>query len=365
MVPAWSRGEESCEMLSPRQLKLPVLGLGGTVATDADGVDGEVVVVHSWDELKSKSSQIKGKIVLYNVPFTEYGKTVQYRVRGAIEASRHGAIGSLLRSVGPFGIQTPHTGSMGYNDSFPKTPHGAITLEHAEMIDRIISRGETVRVRLKTSGKWLEDSPSSNVLCELTGSEKPNEVVVIGGHIDSWDVGSGAMDDGGGCMISWRALEILKELGLKPRRTIRCVFWTNEENGLRGGNAYAKAHETEKHVAAIESDNGVFEPIGFGVEGSDKEIEFLRTLSPLFQSLFSNGKSLEIKKGGGGADISPLTAKGVPSLGLNVDETKYFWYHHTEGDTPDKLIPEEMNRCVATMAIMAYLLADMPTVFGR
>ena len=213
----------------------------------------------------------KGKIVLFNVPFTTYGKTVQYRYGGASAAAKAGAIASLVRSIGPFSMNTPHTGGMYYEEGIKKIPHAAITLEDAKMFQRIQDRGGKVTVKLKMDGHFIPDGWSRNVIGELPGSEFPEEVVVMGGHIDSWDVGQGAMDDGGGCVAAWEALRIIKELGLKPKRTIRVVMWTNEENGTRGGNAYRDNHmdNLKNHILAIESDGGVFSPEGFGFTGSE------------------------------------------------------------------------------------------------
>jgi carboxypeptidase Q len=213
------------------------------------------------------------------------------------------------------------------------------------------------------SAKTLPDAPSRNVMGELVGSEKPDEIVVFGGHIDSWDVGRGAMDDGGGVVVAWEAVRLLKRLGLKPKRTIRVVGWTNEENGGRGGQAYRDAHraEVDKHVLAIESDGGVFKPQGFSFTGSDAAVDMLKQIALLLDRIDAGA----MVKGGGGADIGPIMALGVPGLGLNVDGTKYFWYHHTEADTIDKLDPNEMARCVAAMAVMAYVAADMPETLPR
>jgi carboxypeptidase Q len=208
------------------------------------------------------------------------------------------------------------------------------------------------------AAETLPDAPSRNVIGELRGSERPDEVVVMGGHIDSWDVGRGAMDDAGGVVAAWQALRVLKALGLRPRRTIRVVGWTNEENGLRGGAAYRDAHRSAvpQHVLAIESDAGVFRPLGFGFTGSDSAYALVRQIGRLLERIGAG----EIQRGGGGADIGPIMALGVPGMGLNVDGTKYFWYHHTDADTVDKLDPREVALCVATLAVMAYVVADMP-----
>ena len=363
MVPKWTRGNEYAQMISPWEKELHMLSLGGTIATGPKGVTGEIIVVNNFDELKKRSREANGKIVLFNVPFDGYGKTVQYRTQGAIAAAKAGAIASLVRSVGPYSMNTPHTGNSQYNDGVKKIPHVAITVEDAAMIGRMVSRGQKVKVKLYTEGKMEPDSRSRNVVAEIKGSEYPNEVIVMGGHIDSWDVGQGAMDDGGGCVAAWQAAKIIKDLGLRPKRTIRVVMWTNEENGLRGGNAYRDAHidELEDHVLAMESDAGVFKPKGFGFTGPDESLSILQDIGTLLSSIESG----TITKGGGGADIGPIMREGVPGMGLNVDGSKYFWYHHTNADTWDKLDQDEFNRCIATMAVMAYVVADMDMKLPR
>jgi carboxypeptidase Q len=252
---------------------------------------------------------------------------------------------------------------MFYDSTVRRIPAAAITVEDAEMMHRMQTRGERIRVKLVMSAKTLPDAPSRNVMGEIVGAEKPDEVVVFGGHIDSWDVGRGAMDDGGGVVVAWEAVKLLQRLGLKPRRTIRVVGWTNEENGGRGGQGYRDAHkaDVDKHVLAIESDGGVFKPQGFGFSGSDAAFDVVKQIGTLLDRVEAGS----IVKGGGGADIGPIMALGVPGLGLNVDGTKYFWYHHTEADTIDKLDPHDMALCVATMAVMAYVVADMPETLPR
>jgi len=363
MVPVWVRGEESAQMVKPRIQNLPMLGLGGSIATPPGGITADVLVVGSFSDLTAKAAQASGKIVLFDVPFSNYGETVQYRARGAVAAAKVGAVGALVRSVTPYSQRTPHTGGMSYDSTVRRIPAAAITVEDAEMIHRLVDRGERVRVKLTMSAKTLPDAPSRNVMGEIVGSEKPDEVVVFGGHIDSWDVGRGAMDDGGGVVVAWEAVRLLKRLGLKPKRTIRVVGWTNEENGGRGGQAYRDAHKTEveKHVLAIESDGGVFKPQGFSFSGSDAALDVLKEIASLLARIDAG----TIVKGGAGADVGPIVALGVPGLGLNVDGTKYFWYHHTEADTIDKLDPNDMARCVATMAVMAYVAADMPEPLPR
>ena len=363
MVPHWVRGAESLELLRPRKQPLAMLGLGGSVATPRRGLAARVLVVSSFDDLKDKAHQAKGRIVLYNVPFTTYDETVRYRWSGAIEAARVGAVASLIRSVTPHSLHTPHTGGMGYEDDIHRIPHAAITVEDAQLFQRWQDRGKEIMVRLKMSARTLPDARSRNVVAELRGREAPEEFVVLGGHIDSWDVGQGAMDDGGGCVAAWEAVRLLTRLGLRPRRTIRVVLWTNEENGLRGARTYRDAHadHLKDHVLAMESDAGVFRPRGFGFNGSAAALEVVREIATLLEPI----KADNISEGGGGADISPLMEAGVPGMGLAVDPSRYFWYHHSQADTIDKLDPGELNLCVAALAVMAYVVADMPERLPR
>ena len=361
MVPHWVRGEESLEMILPWPRDLPMLGLGFSVGTPPGGIRGEVLVVNSFEELEERADDAQGRIVLFNVPFTTYGQTVQYRSRGAVAAAQAGAVASLIRSVTPYSQQTPHTGNSSYEDGVPRIPHAAITVEDADLLQRMQERGERIEVHLRMEAQTFPDVPGRNVMAEIRGREFPDEVVVFGGHIDSWDVGQGAMDDAGGVVAAWEAIRIMKELGLQPRRTIRAVGWTSEEQGRTGGREYVTEHEDEYHVLAMESDGGVFKPSGFGFTGSDEAFEIIEEIGTLLERIESG----TVTRGGGGADISPLMATGVPGMGLNVDGTKYFWYHHSDADTVDKLDPGEVALCVATMAVMAYVVADMPDRLPR
>jgi carboxypeptidase Q len=361
MVPHWVRGKESAELVSPRHAKLPMLGLGGSIATPKDGITAPVLVVSSFDELTQKAAEAKGKIIVFDPPWKDYGFNVQYRGGGASAAARVGAVAALVRSASSYSMRTPHTGGMRYDSTVAKVPTAALTAEDAAMLHRMQTRGEKIVITLRMEAQMLPDTPSRNAIAELRGSEKPEEIVVMGGHIDSWDVGNGAMDDGGGVVVAWEALNLLKKLGLTPRRTIRVVGWTNEENGGRGGQAYRAAHKDEPHVLAMESDEGVFSPLGFGFTGSDSARVIVTQVGALLERIGAG----EIGKSGGGADIGPMMQIGVPGMGLDVDGTKYFWFHHTEADTIDKLDPAEMQRCVATMAVMAYVVADLPAPLPR
>ena len=363
MVPHWVRGEESLELTAPRPMRLAMLGLGNSVGTPADGIRAEAVVVRNFAELDALGERVRGKIVVYNVPFTNYGATVQYRGSGASRAARYGAAAALVRSITPVSLQSPHTGGMNYDQRQPKIPAAAISIEAAELLQRMHDRGDRPTLRLKMEAKFLPDAESANVIAELRGTEKPDEVVLLAGHYDSWDVGQGAHDDGGGCIIAWEAVRLLKELGLRPRRTIRVVLYTNEENGLRGGNAYRDAHRGElaKHIFAIESDSGTYRPEGLGLAATapPQARANLREIAKLLSGIAADG----IAASGGGADIGPIMREGVLGASLDVDGSHYFDIHHTESDTLDKINPRDLQLCVATMAVFAYTIADMPEPF--
>ncbi|MDX2192218.1 MAG: M28 family metallopeptidase [Gemmatimonadales bacterium] len=363
LVPKWVRGAESVELVSPRRQRLPMLGLGMSVGTPKGGITAPVLVVASFDELDRRAPEAAGKIVLYDAPWVSYGETGRYRREGAIRAAKHGARAVLIRSVGPYSMRTPHTGSMRYDSTVTRIPAAALSAEDAGMLHRMADRGEKVVVTLRMEAKLEGDVPSRNAVGELVGREKPEEVVVIGGHIDSWDVGQGAMDDGGGVVVAWEALRVLKRLGLQPRRTIRVVGWTNEENGGRGALAYRDRHKAalERHVLAIESDGGVFAPEGFGFSGSPAARAIVEEVGALLAPIGAD----RIGPQGGGADIAPIMALGVPGMGLDVEGSRYFWFHHTDADTIDKLDPGEMARCVAAFAVMAYVVADLPEPLPR
>jgi carboxypeptidase Q len=363
MVPHWVRGNESLELVEPRAARLPMLGLGGSIGTAAEGITAPVLVVGDTIELAARAAEARGKIVLFDAPYVTYGVTVQYRWSGAIWAARAGAVAALLRSVSPFDMRQPHTGVTHYDSTARPIPFAAIAVEDAAMLHRMQRRGQSVTVTLKMEARTLPDAPSRNVIGELRGREKPDEVVVISGHMDSWDVGTGAMDDAGGVVASWEALRVMKRLGLRPRRTVRVVGWTNEENGARGGLAYRDAHAAQlgSHDVAIESDGGVFRPTGFGFSGSDSAFAVVRQIGRLLDRIGAD----TITKGGGGSDIGPIMQRGVPGMGLNDDGRRYFWYHHSDADTVDKLDPADMAKCVAALAVMAYVVADLPGQLPR
>jgi carboxypeptidase Q len=364
MVPKWVRGAESADVVEPVRHPMAMLGLGNSIGTPREGVRGEVVVVHSFEELDAKAAMARGRIVLFNAAFTNYGETVRFRSNGPSRAASYGAVAALVRSIGPDGLRLPHTGALQYTNDAPKIPAAAISSEDADRLQRMTDRGERAVVELRMEAHFDPDAESANVIGELRGRTNPDEVVVVSGHLDSWDVGAGATDDGGGCIVTWEALRLMKALNLRPRRTVRVVLWTNEENGGRGGLAYRDQHRAElsKHVMMLESDGGVFRPLGFGFSGSDRARETVRAIASLLTGI---GAHL-ISTGGGGADIGPSLQEGhIPGMSLDVDGSKYFLIHHTQADTIDKIDPVEMAKCAAAVAVMAYVVADLPKRLGE
>jgi carboxypeptidase Q len=359
MVPHWVRGEESLELVSPVATKLTMLGLGNSVGTPAAGVSAETVVVRDFAELDALGERVRGKIVVYNAPFVNYGATVQYRTTGASRAARYGAVAALVRSITPRSLQTAHTGAMNYDPAQPKIPTAAITIEGAELLQRLYDRGEHPTVRLKMEAKFLPDAESANVVAELKGTERPDEIVLIGGHFDSWDVGQGAHDDGGSCIAAWEAVRLLKELGLRPRRTIRVVLFTNEENGTRGGTGYRDAHRAEvaQHIFAIESDSGIYRPEGLAL-AANTPLQVRSNITEIAK-LLSGIDADRIGNDGGGADVGPIMREGVAGGNLDVEGSRYFDIHHTQADTLDKIDPRDLSLCVATLAVFAYTIADI------
>jgi hypothetical protein len=379
-VPKWVRGAESAQLLQPENKPLHMLGLGMSVGTPSGGITADVVVVEDLDQLQKLGADgVRGKIVLYNEKWVNYGATGQYRRAGPSIAAGLGAVAVLVRSVTPLAMQIPHTGTLDYDEAQPKIPAAALSVEDALMLGRFAAQKIPIRVHLEMAAHQEPDADSGDVMGEIPGREHPEEVVVLGGHIDSWDVGRGAQDDGSGIIASLQAVALIKKLGLQPRRTIRVVFWVNEENGGRGGEAYRAwvGDAIRNHVAAIEMDGGAEAPAGFGYgaggfgggrgrggrgttaapnPAEESSMRMLRQIGKLLERINAG----EITGGGGGSDIGPLTRDGVPGLGERSVGQHYFDWHHTETDTLDKVDPEDFRKCVAAMAVMSYILADMP-----
>ncbi|MBZ5586464.1 MAG: M20/M25/M40 family metallo-hydrolase, partial [Acidobacteriia bacterium] len=361
-VPHWVRGsaEEATIILTDGQ-KIPftIAALGGSIATPPGGITADVVVVSDFSELdRLGRDRVQGKIVLYNEPYRGYGQSVLYRSSGPSRAAALGAVAALVRSVTPLAMQIPHTGTLSYDPSQPKIPAAAVSPEDAMMISDLCAAGVPVKVHLEMAARTEPDADSGDVIGEIPGREHPEEVVVMGGHIDSWDVGQGAQDDGAAIMATLQAVALMKKLGLQPRRTLRVAFWVNEENGGRGGEAYRAwvGDQIRNHVAAIEMDGGAETPRGFGAGVDAKSMDVLRQIGSLLEPIGAG----EISAGGGGEDIRPLLQDGVPGLGERTTGEHYFDWHHTDADTLDKVNPEEFRKNMAAMAVMGYVLADMP-----
>jgi carboxypeptidase Q len=381
VVPHWVRGEETAALvefpgMAPATTQKVVLtALGGSVATPAQGITAEVVVVNNFAELAALSrDKVAGKIVLFNYKFDKelaatghggaaYGEAVIYRAIGASAAAKQGAIAALVRSVGGADYRLPHTGAMIYQKDVPQIPAAAVTAEDAETLAYLAKQG-SVRMHMLLTPQKMAEVDSYNVVADLKGSELPDQVVIVSGHLDSWDLGTGAIDDGAGVVVAMQTAQLIKQLGLHPRRTIRVIAWMNEEFGGSGGRAYAVDHKGEiaKHFAAIESDLGAGHPTGFQMSAPASNMP---TLQPAAQVLQSSGAGMIRAAEGTGSDISPLLSLGVPCFEPIQDERFYFNYHHTAADTLDKVVPRELQENAAVMAVLAYSLANLPKDLER
>ncbi len=358
-VPHWDRGAESARMLSPLDKPLHMLGLGMSIGTPPGGITAETVVVETFEDLaKLGKDKIQGKIVVYNQEYRGYGPTRSYRATGAARAAEFGAVAALVRSVTPLAMQIPHTGEMNYSDAQPKIPAAAISPEDAMMIATLYRQGVPVRVHLEMAARMLPDADSGDVVGEIPGRTHPEQVVVIGGHLDSWDVGQGAQDDGASIIACLQALALIHKLGLQPERTLRVAFWVNEENGGRGGEAYRAwiGDKIKDQVAAIEMDGGAEAPVGYGAGVDEHSLDLLKQVGKLLEKIGAGN----IRGGGGGSDIQPLVRDGVAGLSENTVGTHYFDWHHTEADTLDKVNIDDFRKNVASLAVMSFALADMP-----
>ncbi|KAF5277565.1 hypothetical protein FQA39_LY18456 [Lamprigera yunnana] len=357
-VPHWVRGAESATLLYPRYKPLPMLSLGSSIGTPPNGIRAKAIVVSSFNELHKLSKKVKGKIVVYNEKYVSYGQTVIYRRDGASIAAEYGAIAALVASITPFSLATPHTGSQHYADNVTKIPVACITTEDANMLHGMYKRKRNIVIELKMDAKTLGPTTSRNVVAELQGTTSPEKVVVISGHLDSWDVGEGAMDDGGGAFISWNALVILKALGLRAKRSIRTILWTGEEQGYIGALAYVEKHknETKNLDFVMESDIGTFTPTGLDYSGLPEGGCILQEVLKLLKVLNATKVTTPVD---GGPDISKWVSEGVPGASLLNKNDRYFWYHHSAADTMDVEQPEPLDQATALWATVAYVIADL------
>src|SRR5437899_1807233 len=381
MVPHWVRGEETAALVQwPGQVentthKIVLTALGASVATSSEGMTAEVVAVKNFDELKAMSrDRVAGKIVLFNYPFDKriaaegrggeaYGEAVVYRSDGPSAAARQGAVACLIRSVGGADYRIPHTGQTKYADDAPKIPAGAVTAEDAELIVDLAKQG-AVKMKLVLTPQTLPNMESANVIGDIKGGEHPEQVVIVSGHLDSWDLGTGAIDDGAGVAVSMEAANLIQKLHLKPKRTIRVIAWMNEENGLAGSKQYAKDHEKEwmNHFATMETDGGAGHPIGINIKG---KFEIKKLLAPVLAVLQESGAGGTNFAEHIGADIEPMEKAGVPAFSPIQDSRFYFNYHHTAADTLDKIVPKELAENSAVVSVLAYALANMEQPLPR
>jgi carboxypeptidase Q len=381
MVPHWVRGEETAALVQfPGQApdttqKIVLCALGGSVPTPAQGTEAEVIVVRNFDELKSLSrDEVAGKIVLFNYPFDKqmaaegrageaYGEAVVYRSDGPSAAARQGAVACLIRSVGGADYRLPHTGQTDYASDAPKIPAGAVTAEDADLIADLVHQGP-VRMKLVLKPQTLPEIESANVIGDIKGSEHPEQIVIVSGHLDSWDLGTGAIDDGAGVAVSMEAANLIQKLHLKPRRTIRVIAWMNEENGLAGSKQYGKDHQREmsNHFAAMETDLGAGHPLGINIKGRP---EVKKMFGPVAAILQESGAGILDFVEHCGADIEPLEKAGVPAFSPIQNSRFYFNYHHTAADTLDKIAPKELAENSVVVAVVAYALANMEVPLPR
>jgi carboxypeptidase Q len=370
IVPVWKRGLETGEIVAPYRQPLALTALGGSVPTPASGLEAEILAVGSIDDLEAKGDAARGRIVFFNkkmeraIDGSGYGRAVDVRTDGATAAAKQGAAGVLIRSIGTDHNRTPHTGGVTYGGDASKIPAAALSIPDAEMLERIVAEGHPVRVRFALGCSAEPDAESANVVGEIPGRGKPGEIVLLGAHLDSWDLGTGAIDDGAGCGIVLEAARAIGALPRRPARTIRVVLYANEEHGISGGKAYREAHRAElaRHVAAFEADNGSGGPLGLSwlAGGSAEPVlrDLVEVLAPLGVAELAAG-------GSGGADISPLRADGVPQFSFRQDASRYFDWHHTSNDTFDKVEPASMDRMAAALAALAWVAASTDTPFER
>jgi carboxypeptidase Q len=373
-VPHWVRGDETAAlvqwpgMAENTTQKIVLCALGGSVATPKEGITAEIVAVKNFDELKAMPrDKVAGKIVLFDYPFDRriaaeghggeaYGEAVVYRSDGPSAAARQGAVACLIRSVGGADYRIPHTGQTKYASDAPKIPAGAVTAEDADLIVDLTKQG-AVKLKLVLTPQTLPNVESANVIGDIKGSEHPEQVVIVSGHLDSWDLGTGAIDDGAGVAVSMEAANLVQKLHLKPKRTIRVIAWMNEENGSAGSKQYAKDHEKDwaNHFATMETDNGADHPIGFRIKAKPEVKTLLKPVAAILQE--SGAGALELAEHAG-ADIEPMEKAGVPAFAPIQDSRFYFNYHHTSADTLDKIVPKELAENSAIVAVWAYAMAN-------
>jgi hypothetical protein len=370
-VPHWERGEESAAVVWPVAQPLQLTALGGSIATPPGGIEAEVVLLDSLEALDGMSKgSVSGKIVFFDVPMARardgsgYGKAVRVRTQGSLQAAAAGAAAVLIRSIGTDHNRLPHTGAMRRDEQAPTVPAAALSVPDAELLHRLVAEHKTVKVRLRLGCRWLPDAQSANVVGDIPGSASPEQIVLLAAHLDSWDLGTGAIDDGAGVGIVVHAAQLIASLPEPPKRTIRVVLFANEENGLSGAHAYAQAHREEaaSHVAALEADSGTARAYALrylgAPEGRPKLALIAGDLKPL-------GIELNTDDAHGGADLGPLRALGVPMIDIAQDVSTYFDFHHTANDTWDRVDPEALAAVAAAFAVVADGVANLAGDLGR
>jgi carboxypeptidase Q len=366
----WKRGVETGEITAPVSQKLVLTALGGSVGTPPDGIEAEVVELGSLEALGTAGNSVRGKIVFFDKKMERMGDGSGYRTavdvrsEGAARAAKLGAIGVLIRSVGTDHNRLPHTGGTQYEEGTSKIPAAALSIPDAELLERLLQTKKPVRVRFALGCHDDPDADTANVVGEIPGREKPEEIVLLGAHLDSWDLGTGAIDDGAGCGIVIEAARLIGELPRHPRRTVRVVLYANEEHGLAGGNGYRQAHAAElsRHAAALEADSGTDNPTAFSWNAGHSAEPLIREIAAVLAPM---GAGRAIPGSSGGADIGPLRKEGVPVFSIQQDSSRYFDYHHTANDTFDKVVPASLDRMVAAVAAFAYVAAEMPQPFEK
>ncbi len=364
-VPHWTRGREWARCVEPLAFDLTLSGMGLSDGTGGKVLKAEILAVRDFEELEARADEVPGKIVLFNPPWEGYGKTVQYRVHGASKAARHGAVAVLIRSVTGRSLGAPHTGMMHYADDAPRIPIAALTVEDAGRLYRLCERGLQPVVELSMEATNHGETTSYNVIGDIRGREISEDIVLLGGHLDSWDVGTCAMDDGAGCAVSLGAAHLLLKQDMRPRRTVRVVLYTCEEMGGHGGRAYLEAHrhELDRHVLALESDAGSFAPLGFSVDADSLVLARIEELAAPLARVAPG--QWGVRKGGSGVDVGPIVREGVPGVGHWVDTTHYFDVHHSSADTFEKVDPDILARNVAVIAGLIHAVAEDPVSLRR
>jgi len=359
-APYWTRGREWARCIGPVAFDLAISGLGQSDGTGPDGIEAEILAVRDMDELEARAAEADGRIVLFNPSWEGYGKAARHRVGGASAAARHGAVACLVRSATGHSLGAPHTGMMRYAEDAPRIPAAALTVEDADRLFRMCKRGLQPRVHLFMEAENHGMTTSYNVIGEIRGSRWPEQIILAGGHLDSWDVGTGAQDDGAGVVLTLAAARQLLQQGGRPSRTIRIVHFTSEELGGHGGRAYLETHrdELDRHVLALESDSGSYTPLGFSVDADSTTVARLAELArPL--AWLSPG-DWQVRRGGSGVDIGPIVREGVPGVGHRVEHSRYFDVHHSRADTFEKIDPEILARNVAVIAGLIHIVAEQP-----